>query len=54
MRWSWLISEALDTVRICRAAGANVVHRDLQGYAEQKQAALELGSGEWILNLDAD
>jgi hypothetical protein len=43
-----------DTVRICRAAGAKVVHRDWQGYAEQKQAALELGSGEWILNLDAD
>ncbi len=42
------------TVDICLAAGAKVYHREWPGYAAQKQAAMELTSGEWILNLDAD
>jgi glycosyltransferase involved in cell wall biosynthesis len=43
-----------DTVRLCRSKGARVIHHEWQGYATQKQTALELASGEWILNLDAD
>ncbi len=43
-----------DTVRICRQAGARVVTHPWQGYAAQKQFALEQLSTDWILNLDAD
>lgn len=42
------------TVELCRAAGARVEHRDWLGYAAQKQVALELANGAWVLNLDAD
>ena len=42
------------TVEICRAAGATVVHHEWLGYAGQKQLALDMAQGEWILNLDAD
>ncbi|MGO9568394.1 MAG: glycosyltransferase family 2 protein [Desulfomonilaceae bacterium] len=42
------------TVELCRSRGARVIHHDWQGYAIQKQFALEMAQGEWILNLDAD
>ena len=42
------------TVEICEGAGARVIHHEWEGYARQKQFAMELTSGEWILNLDAD
>lgn len=42
------------TAAICRAAGARVVHHAWEGYARQKQFAMELATGEWVLNLDAD
>ncbi len=43
-----------DTVKICEAAGASVIHHDWMGYTDQKQFAMESARGEWILNLDAD
>jgi glycosyltransferase involved in cell wall biosynthesis len=43
-----------DTVEIARQAGARVQHRVFDGFGKQKQAALELTSGEWILSVDAD
>jgi glycosyltransferase involved in cell wall biosynthesis len=43
-----------DTVAICRSAGARVVSHEWLGYAAQKQFAMELAKGEWVLNLDAD
>jgi glycosyltransferase involved in cell wall biosynthesis len=43
-----------DTAEVCKAAGALIFVHSWQGYAEQKQYALERASGEWILNLDAD
>lgn len=42
------------TPEICTSAGARVVIQPWQGYAEQKQYAMNLATGEWILNLDAD
>ena len=42
------------TQEICRAGGARVFSRPWQGFAEQKQYAMQLASFEWILNLDAD
>jgi glycosyltransferase involved in cell wall biosynthesis len=42
------------TVEIARAAGARVEYRPFDGYGMQKQAALNLARGEWVLSLDAD
>ncbi len=42
------------TVEICREHGAEVVHREWEGYARQKQYAMEFCDSEWILSLDAD
>ncbi|MGH7718635.1 MAG: glycosyltransferase family 2 protein, partial [Gemmatimonadaceae bacterium] len=42
------------TVDIARAAGATVSHRPFDDYGHQKQAALELTTGEWVLSVDAD
>ena len=42
------------TDRLCRAAGAEVLQREWQGYAAQKQEALEAVGCDWVLNLDAD
>ena len=39
---------------VARAAGALVSRRAFDGYGAQKQAALELASGDWVLSLDAD
>jgi len=43
-----------DTVKMCEAAGARVIHHNWMGYPAQKQFAMESAQGEWILNLDAD
>jgi glycosyltransferase involved in cell wall biosynthesis len=40
--------------KLCTAAGARVFTHPWQGYAEQKQYAMNLASCQWILNLDAD
>lgn len=42
------------TVAIARAAGARVEHRAFDDFGRQKQAALELTTGEWVLSIDAD
>ncbi len=43
------------TVAICRALGARVVVTDdYPGYGPQKNRALDLAGGDWILSLDAD
>jgi glycosyltransferase involved in cell wall biosynthesis len=42
------------TQEICLAAGARVVFHEWAGYVGQKQIALEMAHGDWILNLDAD
>jgi len=42
------------TVEIARAAGARVAQREFDGYGPQKQAALALASGRWVLSIDAD
>ncbi|MEK9145328.1 MAG: glycosyltransferase, partial [Elusimicrobiota bacterium] len=42
------------TVDILRRAGARVHHREFDGFAPQKQAALDLASGDWVLSIDAD
>jgi glycosyltransferase involved in cell wall biosynthesis len=43
-----------DTVAIARQAGAQVVFHDWHGYGAQKNYALSLSSGEWVLSIDAD
>jgi (heptosyl)LPS beta-1,4-glucosyltransferase len=43
-----------DTVAIARAAGARVEHRAWDGFARQKNAAIELASQPWVILLDAD
>lgn len=48
-------SSSRDRTRdIAQAAGAKVLERPFQGFAAQKQFALEQASGDWVLNLDAD
>jgi glycosyltransferase involved in cell wall biosynthesis len=42
------------TVEIARAAGARVEFREFDGFGAQKQAALEMTRGEWVLSIDAD
>lgn len=43
-----------DTVAIARAKGARVEHRDWQGFGAQKNYALSLATGDWVLSIDAD
>ncbi len=43
-----------DTVAIARAAGALVEHRDWDGFGAQKNYALSLATGDWVLSVDAD
>ncbi len=43
-----------DTVALCRGRGARVVSHEWLGYAPQKQLAMEMTEGQWVLNLDAD
>lgn len=42
------------TVEIAKSFGVCFYHQDWLGYAAQKNRAIELASGEWILSLDAD
>lgn len=42
------------TVTIARELGARVEHRDWEGFARQKNAAIERASQPWVLLLDAD
>jgi glycosyltransferase involved in cell wall biosynthesis len=42
------------TVEIARQKGARVELREWQGYGPQKNYALSLASGTWVLSLDAD
>ncbi|MEO1494974.1 MAG: glycosyltransferase family 2 protein [Pseudomonadota bacterium] len=42
------------TVEIARAAGAEVHHRDWNGYGPQKVFAEGLCRNDWVLNVDAD
>lgn len=42
------------TVAIAEANGARVQHRPFDDFGRQKQAALDLSMGEWVLSVDAD
>lgn len=42
------------TPEIAKSFGVNFYHQDWLGYAEQKNKAIDLATGEWILSLDAD
>jgi len=42
------------TVDICKRYTDKILVTDWPGYGAQKQRALELATGEWILSLDAD
>lgn len=42
------------TLEIARARGAKTASRTFDGYASQKQAALEMATGDWVLSIDAD
>ena len=43
-----------DTVRIAESKGAQVVQHAFEGFGAQKNFALSLAQGEWVLSLDAD
>jgi glycosyltransferase involved in cell wall biosynthesis len=43
-----------DTVRVAREHGARVEHHAFAGFGAQKNFALSLASGEWVLSVDAD
>ncbi|HWN49770.1 MAG TPA: glycosyltransferase family 2 protein, partial [Xanthobacteraceae bacterium] len=43
-----------DTVKIAVAAGATVVTRAWAGFGTQKNFALSLARGDWVLSIDAD
>lgn len=43
-----------DTVAIARAAGAKVSVTDWPGFGVQKNRALALATGRWVLSIDAD
>ena len=42
------------TQDVCKQFGVKVIFNKWQGYAAQKQFAMEQATSEWILNLDAD
>lgn len=42
------------TAEIARERGARVVQRVFDDYSRQKQAAVDLSAGKWILSIDAD
>ena len=42
------------TIEIANSFGVRYYHQDWLGYAEQKNKAIDLAMGEWILSLDAD
>lgn len=43
-----------DTVAVARALGARVEHRDWDGFANQKNAAISRARQPWVVLLDAD
>jgi glycosyltransferase involved in cell wall biosynthesis len=43
-----------DTVRLAHEQGARVVHQDWLGFGAQKNFALSLAAGDWVLTVDAD
>jgi glycosyltransferase involved in cell wall biosynthesis len=43
-----------DTSRIARERGARVEHHAFAGFGAQKNYALSLATGDWVLSLDAD
>jgi len=43
-----------DTVAIARAKGATVAHHAWEGFGAQKNYALSLAAGDWVLSIDAD
>jgi glycosyltransferase involved in cell wall biosynthesis len=43
-----------DTVAIARAKGARVSEHPWQGFGPQKNHALSLAAGDWVLSIDAD
>ncbi len=43
-----------DTARIAESKGARVVQHAFEGFGAQKNFALSLAQGEWVLSLDAD
>lgn len=43
-----------DTVAIAAGKGARVVVHDWQGFGAQKNFALSLATGDWVLSIDAD
>jgi glycosyltransferase involved in cell wall biosynthesis len=42
------------TVGICRGYTDKIFQREMRGFGEQKQFAVEQASSEWILSIDAD
>ena len=42
------------TVAIAESRGARVQHRPFDDFGRQKQAALEMAMGDWVLSIDAD
>ncbi len=42
------------TVSIAKQTGARVAMRPFDDFGRQKQAALEMATGTWILSIDAD
>lgn len=42
------------TVAIAESHGARVQHRPFDDFGRQKQAALDLAMGDWVLSIDAD
>ncbi len=42
------------TLEICREYGCKTFYREWNGYANQKNYALDQASGDWIFSLDAD
>src|SRR5690606_7173178 len=42
------------TVTVAEAAGAAVIQRPWEGYASQRNAALEVVDADWVLFIDAD
>jgi glycosyltransferase involved in cell wall biosynthesis len=42
------------TVELARAAGCRVIEHPFDNYARQRNRALELARGDWILSIDAD
>jgi glycosyltransferase involved in cell wall biosynthesis len=43
-----------ETVKLAQAAGARVIAHDFAGFGAQKNFALSLAQGDWVLSIDAD